>query len=736
MSLRPKRVNFEAIYTVFEEVLTNMYDFANVKISGIDMFQQVYDMCTAHPRPYTEQLFASLGRFLSDRCAGCAASILLHDDIVTAYAAEWEKYRIASSYINIICQYLNRMLVKMKNPHSNSNNLAGDSRYRKMSIEALAFAIWKDRVLHEINFIHANRLIYQLLEMISKDRDGQTISNDVVRKAINSYVELNQHTDQPLQGYIEEFEKPYIANVREYYMKESNQLIASVSISEYMIKANQRLTEEAARSARFLDITSHEKVIKECEAQYLTAHQQPIHTDFEDMIARERTDDCNLAYSLLSRIPDGVVPLLEIYEKFIANKGGDLVVRAGSTVLKDPREFVEALMALQKKCIDFCNKVFAGDAAFIAAVDKAFTTIINSDSGNSSTNCPEVLARYCDLMLKKGTKAMAADSEAEEKLARVITLFKYINDKDVFQKFYARALAKRLIHGTSVSEDAESNMISRLKTACGVEYTSRLQRMFTDMTLSAELTDKFKAFVDNASLDVGVMILTQGSWPLTGLSATEFQLPAELEKSVLHFTTYYTKNYNGRKLNWLYHLSRADLRLNFTDKRYELNVSLHQLGVLLLFNGAATQTVKEIQEGTKLSEAEIRRVCKTFLDIKLMSQIEDQDETRYKLNEKFTSKRIKIKVNAALQMDTPQENDATKKAIDEDRKLYIQASIVRVMKSRKELSHTHLMQEVIDQAKSRFQPSVAMIKKCIEQLIEKQYLDRSKGHRERYVYIS
>jgi cullin 2 len=46
------------------------------------------------------------------------------------------------------------------------------------------------------------------------------------------------------------------------------------------------------------------------------------------------------------------------------------------------------------------------------------------------------------------------------------------------------------------------------------------------------------------------------------------------------------------------------------------------------------------------------------------------------------------------------------------------------MKSRKELSWTQLIQEVIDQSKSRFQPSVSLIKKCIEHLLEKQYLDR------------
>lgn len=57
--------------------------------------------------------------------------------------------------------------------------------------------------------------------------------------------------------------------------------------------------------------------------------------------------------------------------------------------------------------------------------------------------------------------------------------FKYIEDKDIFQKFYSKMLAKRLVFAASASDEAESNMISKLKDACGFEYTSKLQRMFS-----------------------------------------------------------------------------------------------------------------------------------------------------------------------------------------------------------------------------------------------------------------
>ena len=73
-----------------------------------------------------------------------------------------------------------------------------------------------------------------------------------------------------------------------------------------------------------------------------------------------------------------------------------------------------------------------------------------------------------------------------------MTVFKYVDDKDVFQKFYSKMLAKRLVNSTSASDDAEASMISKLKEACGFEYTSKLQRMFTDMSLSKDLNDSFR----------------------------------------------------------------------------------------------------------------------------------------------------------------------------------------------------------------------------------------------------
>ena len=114
------------------------------------------------------------------------------------------------------------------------------------------------------------------------------------------------------------------------------------------------------------------------------------------------------------------------------------------------------------------------------------------------------LAKYCDNQLRKSTGSRSvtgtlADGQIEENLTKAIVIFRYVDDKDIFQKvsavvfdlncvsclqFYQRMLAQRLIHGYSYSTDMEESMIDKLKQACGYEFTSKLQRMLTDVHLS------------------------------------------------------------------------------------------------------------------------------------------------------------------------------------------------------------------------------------------------------------
>lgn len=84
------------------------------------------------------------------------------------------------------------------------------------------------------------------------------------------------------------------------------------------------------------------------------------------------------------------------------------------------------------------------------------------DFVNSNQKAQEYISLFIDENLKKGLKGKTAD-EVEAVLEKTIVLFRFIIDKDVFERYYKAHLAKRLLNGRSVSEEAERAMVSKIK---------------------------------------------------------------------------------------------------------------------------------------------------------------------------------------------------------------------------------------------------------------------------------
>jgi len=334
----------------------------------------------------------------------------------------------------------------------------------------------------------------------------------------------------------------------------------------------------------------------------------------------------------------------------------------------------------------------------------------------------------------------------DQLLNDVMVVFKYIEDKDVFQTFYSKMLAKRLIHGTSASEDLEGTMIGKLKSTCGYEYTSKLQRMFTDMSLSRDLLERFKTYTEDKHTDLGVdfsvLVLATGSWPLQPPS-TNFSIPKELQACEQLFQKFYQAQHSGRKLNWLHQLSKGEIKTRYLPSAkagYTLQTSTYQMGVLLQFNNEESMTCEELQIATQLTDAALKTTLLSLSKAKVL-EMEPADEEiekthKFSLNKGFKNKRTKVNINIPVPQQVKDDTDNTHKTVEEDRKLQIQAAIVRIMKTRKRLQHANLISEVVSQLQSRFKPKIILIKKCIDILIEKEYLERVEGQKDLYSYVA
>ena len=95
------------------------------------------------------------------------------------------------------------------------------------------------------------------------------------------------------------------------------------------------------------------------------------------------------------------------------------------------------------------------------------------------------------------------------------------------------------------------------------------------------------------------------------------------------------------------------------------------------------------------------RYVQSLMDAKLLNIDTEplSPQSVISLNLKYSNKRTKFRIAGTVQKETPQEIEATHHAVEEDRKMYLQAAIVRIMKSRKLLKHNALIQEVLSQSK-------------------------------------
>ncbi|KAH9447493.1 hypothetical protein Pst134EB_021510 [Puccinia striiformis f. sp. tritici] len=680
-------------------------------------------------------LYKCLHQYFVEHVKGiCQASIELEGEkFLQYYTEKWERFTTGASFVNRLFTYLNRHWIKREKDEGRKN---------VHSVYTLALVNWKENFFVDLQ--KHNKLTLAVLSLIENQRNNEVIDPNLVKRAVGSFVSLgldeSDSNRQNLDVYKESFEGPFLKETERYYRVESEAFIAKTSIPEYMQKAEMRLKEEENRVDMYLHLSSRRMLVTTCETVLVKEHAELLQEEFMRLLENQKESDLSRMHGLLGRIPEGLDPLRAQFEVATKASGISEISRiAGDKPDSvEPKAYVDGILGVYTKYSELVKKSFRGEAGFNAALDKACREFINTNAvtGKSSQKSPELLAKYSDQLLKK-TNKVGEETDLNQSLLQTMTVFKYIEAKDVFQKFYSKMLAKRLVFFQSASDDAEASMISRLKDQCGYDYTAKMQRMFSDMALCKDLNDQFKERMtqthdaSDLSVDFHALALATGSWPLQA-PTTGLTIPIELAPTYERFSLYYQNKHSGRKLTWLWQLSRMELKTNYTKTKYTFMVSSYQGAILLQFNvGGDSLSFSEISTGTGLDDPTLKPTLALLVKQKVLTQ----DDDTYDLNLEFKSKKIRVSLNAPVKAEQKAESADVMKTVDEDRKLLIQAVIVRIMKSRKTLKHQALIQESIGQLASRFKPSVVDIKKAIEVLIEKEYVQRQKDSRDVFEYV-
>jgi len=284
-------------------------------------------------------------------------------------------------------------------------------------------------------------------------------------------------------------------------------------------------------------------------------------------------------------------------------------------------------------------------------------------------------------------------------------------------------------------------MIAKLKSECGSSFTNKLEGMFKGIDVSKDVMAAFRQYLqDQASVPLGLEmnVLTAGYWP--PYVPVDLNLPKELLEYQELFKKFYMNKHNGRRLTWQNSLGHCTIKADFPLGKKELLVSLFQTVVLLLFNDQPQLSFKEIEQATGMEIGELRRTLQSLacgkirVLIKQLKGVEIEDHDVFTVNKDFKQKLLRIKINSIQMKETVEENQKTTSGVMQDRQYQIDAAIVRVMKTRKTLGHHILCGELMQQLK--FPVKQADLKKRIESLIEREYLERSESDVQEYTYLA
>ncbi|KAI9230770.1 MAG: Cullin [Piptocephalis tieghemiana] len=447
-------------------------------------------------------------------------------------------------------------------------------------------------------------------------------------------------------------------------------------------------------------------------------------------------------------------------------------------------EWVGRLRELKER-VDTCvlQSFGKGDVAFKDAVNEAFVVVVND-----FPTAPESLSTYVDDYLKRGGRRSRRE-EMEAFLEGVIGVFRFIREKDIFEAQYKAHLSRRLLQSSSyhrpLPEDAERAMLAKFKVDCGHHFTQKMEGMLNDIQVSEELmrswrkeeTSKMEDGSGNGlGLDMTVQVLTRTCWPFPATPPSQQRpigviWPEELMKARSAFESFYGSRHTGRRLTWQEDLGNAEVRAHFPSKspegkprRYDLMVSTLSMLVLLCFNDPTSPEGGDEEEGEAI-EGDKGIILKTS-DLLQLTGLADQDLKRtlqslacgkyrvlqkspkgkevgmgdeFRINPSFSSPTIRVRIQQVMAPKISvmeAEAKETRKEVVESRKVQIDAAIVRLMKARQRLSHNDLVLELTQTLSSRFLVDPQEVKRRVEVLIERDFLERSPNDQRVYQYVA
>eukprot|EP01029_Cantina_marsupialis_P007579 TRINITY_DN184_c0_g3_i2.p1 TRINITY_DN184_c0_g3~~TRINITY_DN184_c0_g3_i2.p1 ORF type:complete len:739 (+),score=206.46 TRINITY_DN184_c0_g3_i2:70-2286(+) len=677
-----------------------------------------------------DQLFKMVEDLIADHVDLLAGKMMSHheDELLRMVAEIWKDFCKCTGMIKDVLLYMDSTDDKVPSTQR--------GRQAQYSIRMLSLRIWTAKIMSNESI--GPNITRLLLACISRERNGELIDTDSMKACISMMIDLEKDT---LSLYRSMFENDFLEETSQFFRCEAQEFIANSTTVEYLRKVSKRFKEEEGRANLYLHVgRTLEPLLQRVAEELIKANAFDLvtsDTGCEVLLRNSDYDNLLLMYELFSHKPKSTDAMLSYLSGYIKEHGMKIVTECKT----EPVRFVDELLELHTRISMISDRSFKKDHDFQKSIKEAFEVLMNAEEF-----CARNLSFYMDRFMNRSARTLS-DTEIDEVLNNVIRLFRYLQDKDVFEDFARKSLGKRVLMKSSVDNDVEKKFISKLKNECGHTYTHKMENMFKDVDASHRLLPLFleNTMDDREGLpDINVSVCATGSWPAQDHG--ECALPDELSVLKAYFTNFYETKHQGRRLNFSSSQGNVEVKYQCSNGiSMTLVMSVYQATILQLFNNRDTVSYGDIAQQTNIPSEELQRHLISLtapgyrILIKSTSGVSiANDSELFTINDKFRCprRRLVIKLIKRVSKETKAPSNAIPKEVEDNRKYAMQAALVRVMKSRKSLMHQELINEVIHQLESKFVPSIAKLKQAIESLIERDYIERDEDEHNRYRYVA
>lgn len=648
----------------------------------------------------------------------------------------WEDHNTSMNMTADILMYLDRGYIQQE--------------LHRVPIFSTTIALFRDNILRSClnknsQSLVVDILIAVMLDQIDMEREGDIIDRSLIRSNSRMLSSLYEAEDENelTKLYLTLFEPRFLENSQNFYRRECQELLQIADASRWLKHTSKRLEEERDRCGTTIEPETEPKVLSVIDQQLIVKNLDEFlnmeGSGLRWMIDNEKADDLTILYDLVARVDPNKTALQGILQKRVIELGLEIEKVLNNTDFSVPAEgedgtgdkgdkpkalpaasqqtaaaikWVDDVLALRDKFDTMCSNCFESDLIIQTALGKSFSEFINLFNRSS-----EYVSLFIDENLKKGIRGKS-EAEIDVILEKAIVLIRYLQDKDLFQTYYQRHLARRLLHSKSESHDVENQLILKMRQEFGQQFTMKLEGMFRDLVTSAELTTSYRDHVRTSGdgsrkTELGINVLTMNYWPQEVMGRTAqigegsrmtCNYPPEIERLQTSFEQFYLASRNGRKLTWIGTTGSADVRCTFPampgksgalgrERRYEVNVPTYAMVVMMLFNDLPDDeqlSFEEIQAKTAIATADLMRTLtaiavapksRVLLKEPLTKSVKATD--KFSFNTSFQSKTVRIKapiINAVSKVEDASERNTTEEKNNETRAHIIDAAIVRIMK--------------------------------------------------------